>query len=265
MFTPLTLKNSCAALAICVLFSASAWAQPLGKTAFAEPVPVVPSFNQWVGTYVGNAPEPVIDPSLVQVVLTWTNSEGAPVVAYQPKPVILGQPDLPLVGEAVAQAAQRWNLGLNYQGLHVKYLVLDARGVVRQLRPMGAVLLPGERFKLRVTATFGAVASVDRLTGEVWSAQRSGQIYPQPGVSVQINAGETADLPLNPNQYFVASGNPAERLLLTVRHPQAKGDMASDQPAYRQDGALGSNYLQLIPSGKFPAFEQVIASNNALR
>lgn len=264
MRTLFSIKMTCTALTMCALLCTAASAQAQQKTAFAEPVAAAPSFNQWVNAFVGTAPEPAIDSTMLQV-LPWIGNVGSPTVAYQPKPVILGQPDLPLVGEAAEQAAQRWNTGLNYQGLHIKYLVLDARGVVRQVRPMGAPLRPGERFKLRVTATFSAVASIDRLVGDAWSAQRAGQIYPEPGVSVQMNAGETADLPLNPNQYFVASANPAERIVLSVRHPQAIGEMATNQPAYRQDGLLGSNYLQLIPRGKLPAFEQVIVTNNGMR
>ena len=259
MSTQFNTMARCTILALCAWVGTSVLAQPQGKTAFVEPVPAVPSFDRWVNAYVPNTPEPSIDGSQVQV-LTWVNSSSTQLVAYQPKPVILGQPDLPLVGEA----AQSWNSGLNYQGLHIKYVVLDARGVLRHARPLSAPLRPGERFKLRITATFSAVASVDRLQGDAWSAQRTGQIYPEPGVSVQMNAGETVDLPLNPHQYFVASSSSAERLLLSVRHPQAKGEVASNQPAYRQDGALGSNYLQLIPMGKLPAFEQVITSNSGM-
>ena len=264
MRKPFSFKSSCTTVALCALLGAPTWALAQQKTAFAEPVLAVPSFNQWVNVYVGTAPEPAIDNTTVQI-LPWIGATGAPVSAYQPKPVILGQPDLPLIGEAANQAAQRWSAGLNYQGLHVKYLVLDARGSVRQVRSVGTPLRPGERFKLRLTATFSAVASIDRLVGDAWNAQRAGQIYPDPGVSVQMNAGETADLPLNPSQYFVASANPSERIVLSVRHPQATGELATNQPAYRQDGLLGSNYLQLVPHGKLPAFEQVIASNNGAR
>jgi hypothetical protein len=49
-----------------------------------------------------------------------------------------------------------------------------------------------------------------------------------------------------------------ERLLLKVRHPRALREARSDQPAYRQDGAAASSYLQLVPRGRFPAFEQLV-------
>ena len=260
----LSLKSTSTVVAICALLCVPTWAQSQQKTAFAEPVLVVPSFNQWVNIYAGSASEQSIESTDVQT-LAWLGTAGAPTAAYQPKPVILGQPDLPLVGEAATQASQRWSAGLNYQGLHVKYLVLDSRGAVRQVRSVGTPLRPGERFKIRLTATFSAVASIDRLVGEGWNYQRAGQIYPEAGLSVQINAGETADLPLNPNQYFVASANPSERIILSVRHPQAAGELATNQPAYRQDSLLGSNYLQLVPQGKLPALEQVIVSNNSAR
>ena len=249
------------ALALCTLLCAGTWAQAQNKTAVVEPVQAVPSFNQWVSTNVGIQSEQAFDGAPVQV-LQWLGNPGAAATAFQPRPVILGVPDLPLVGAAAAQAGQTWNADLNYQGVHLRYLVLGPRGTIRQVRPMSAPLRAGERFKIRIVSTFGALATVDRVSGSTWSAQRAGQMYPEPGMSVQMYSGETVDLPLGPYQYFEASANPMERIVLSVRHAQARGDMASDQPAYRQDGALGSNYLQLIPRGKLPAIEQVIAADN---
>jgi hypothetical protein len=142
--------------------------------------------------------------------------------------------------------------------MHVKVVVVDASGR-RQVRPLNAPLQPGERFKLRVTPSFEAVASLDRVVGETWSLQRAGQVYPQAGMSVAMNPGETVDLPMAANEYFVLNG-PAEKLVLSVRHPRAVSGGASEQPAYRDDGARGSNYLQLVTAGRFPAFEQQLGT-----
>lgn len=237
---------------------APAWAQTApAKTAVIEPVPVVPAFEQWANNMVAVLPVAPVQLSTVQV-LPWAVVAPTPAVTFQARPVILGQPDLPLVGEAAAQAARSWNVGLNYQGLHMKVVSLDGAGN-RQQRPLSAPLQPGERFKIRVVATYEAVATVDKLMGEPWTSQRVGQIYPQAGMSVHMYAGETVELPLG-DQYFVAGNNPAERLVVSVRHPRALRDAATDQPAYRQDGATGSSYLQLAPVGKLPHIEQVLVT-----
>ena len=74
-----------------------------------------------------------------------------------------------------------------------------------------------------------------------------------------VEKGETVDLPVG-GGYFVMGNNPNERYVLSVRHPDAKGPARSGQPVYRQDGARSSNYLQLLPSGKLPAVEQVLSA-----
>ncbi|MES2938481.1 MAG: hypothetical protein V4864_12425 [Pseudomonadota bacterium] len=244
------------------LLSLSAFAQSPAKTVVAEPVAVLPSFGQWVASFAAPLPETPIDAGTLRIVQA---NAGVPMqpVLYEPKPVVLGQPELPLLGEAGAAVARGWSPAFNYQGMHVKLVVLDAQGMVRQVRPLNAPLRPGERFKIRVTPTFEAVASVDRLVGTAFALQRAGQFYPAAGSSVQINPGETADLPLGANEYFVM-GTGAERMVLSVRHPRASGGAASDQAAYREDGARGSNYLQLVPFGRLPALEQQLGVAGAL-
>ena len=61
------------------------------------------------------------------------------------------------------------------------------------------------------------------------------------------------------NEFFVMT-NSSDRMVLAVRHPKALGAAASDQPAYREDGARGTNYLQLVQQGRFPAIEQQIGA-----
>jgi sarcosine oxidase gamma subunit len=93
----------------------------------------------------------------------------------------------------------------------------------------------------------------------VWNAERTGQVYPDAGMSVELKAGQATVLPIGPNQHFVMKGRPAtERLVLQVRHPKATSTTRSDQPAYRQETATGSSYLQLVRNGQFPHIEQVL-------
>jgi hypothetical protein len=237
-------------------------AQPVGegKTVVAEPVAV---FNQWVGQQIVTVPEVTAIAGTPPQVFSWTTSDNLTRTAFQTRPLIVGRPDLPLVGDSALRASRPWNAQLNYQGVHVSLLVLDASGGSRQVRPINAALQPGERFKLRVVASFDSLLSVDRLLGGAWSAERVGQFYPSAGMSVQLAAGQTADLPLGPNEYFVAPLQAQDRMLLTVRHPQAVGTGASDQPVYRQDSGGGSSYLQLVPPGKFAVVEQIVQSRFA--
>ncbi len=231
-------------------------AQQDSKSIVAEPVQAFPTFTQWVTSVIVAAPEPVSTVfESVPLVL------AAPVaqVAYQPSPVILGLPELPLLGNGVALAGRSWTGALNYQGLHLQQVVLNPAGNRRELRPMATPLRAGERFKIRVTATFDAVAEVDQVVGDAWYGVRTGQIYPRPGVSVQIKAGDTVDLPIEPNGYFLMNRPANERLVVSVRHPFAQQGSRSEQPAYRQDAVNGSSYLQLVPRGKFAAIEQLVS------
>lgn len=235
----------------------SAFAQA-DKSIVAEHVPAFQAFTQWVGGFVIVQPEPAV--TQVQPV-PLIPMVAAAEQAYQPLPVILGLPELPLTGAGVAQAARVWGAGFNYQGIHMRQVVLSDRSAAREYRSMGSPLRAGERFKIRITATFDAVAAVDQVVGDVWYGKRTGQIYPQLGMSVQMKAGETVDLPLAANEYFVMNRPANERMVVSVRHASATAAARSDQPGYRQDTKGGSNYLQLVPNGKFPALEQLVAQS----
>ena len=226
------------------------------KSVVPEPVPAFQAFNQWVTTYVVVVAEPPV--AVVQPVpLTMATTVAGD--AYQPLPVIVGFPELPLLGGTAGQAGRAWAPSFYYQGLHMRQVVLDSRGNKREVRSMAAPLKPGERFKIRVTATFDAVAEVDQVLGDAWDLRRTGQVYPQQGMSVKLMARETMDLPMGANEFFVMNRPANNRLVVSVRHAKAVGDARSTQPAYRQDGKGGSSYLQLVPRGTFPVVEQLVS------
>lgn len=244
--------------------------KPAEKSIVAEPtqIPVVAQgtavanpfvvFGQWLQQIATPAPAlQVTAPVLVQPFVV----PAVPVGTFEAPPVILGQPELPLLGQAAAQAAQQWNSGLNYQGLTLSYVVLDSVGRQREIRPVDKGLRPGERFKIRYTTSFDAVTAIEQVVGETpWTRQNLGQVWPATGTSVQSQAGETVELPLDQGAYFQFDGNPTVSYVLTARHPNAKGTARSNQPAYRQDGARASQYLQLVPGGSYPAIAQLIAA-----
>jgi len=178
---------------------------------------------------------------------------------YEPAPVILGQPDLPLLGHA---GSSNWGADLNYQGVSLSLLVLDPRQGRYELRSMSQGVAVGELFKIRYTASFESVAVLDRIAihpEDAWISFRNGQAWPASGQSVHANAGETVELPLGEGQYFAMQPGLLDGMALSIRHPQAKGERGSDQPSYRQDGPRSSQYLQLVPAGQLPAIEQLIA------
>jgi hypothetical protein len=246
---------SVAVLATTLCAATAAVAQQDSRTVVPEAAPAFPAFQQWVQSMI--TPLPPAPPAAAPQTLPLDVRPGAPSTAYQPAPVILGAPELPLVRGAGVAAGQ-WGAQFNYQGMHVRFVILDAEGRARQVRPVSAPPKAGERFKVRVTPTFDAVAEVDLVLGTTWARQRVGQFYPKPGFSVQVKAGETADLPLGAAEYFVFQQGTEHGAVVSVRHPKALGEERSGQPAYRMDGRLGSDYLQLVPSKRYAAIEQLI-------
>jgi hypothetical protein len=246
--------------ALCtLLFTAlagTALAQSVDKSVVAEPVAAFPAFNQWVSTVITLQPDEA-PASVANVPLS--SAAAIARTSFQPLPVIMGIPELPLLRGRTEPTNGRWQPTFNYQGVHMQQVVLPANGGRHELRPMGTPLRVGERFKIRITPTFEAVAEVDQIIGDTWYGQRTGQVYPQLGMSVLIKAGQSVDLPIEANGYFLMNRPANERLLIEVRDSRAIGELRSDQPAYRQDAAHGSSYLQLMERGRFVAIEQLLS------
>lgn len=203
---------------------------------------------------------PVVPTGPTVVVVSPMVVSSAPVASYEPWPVILGQPELPLVGAESAVKPQAWPLGLNYQGMHVAYLVRDRDSGRLEQRPLSSPPRTGDRFKIRLTATFDAQVRVDTIFGQGWSLQRGGTLYPAAGAPVRARAAQAVDLPVERDHYFVVGEGGAPRMLLSVRHDEADESRRTRQPAYRRDQLNGTSYLQLAPAGTRPAIEQLITA-----
>jgi hypothetical protein len=230
--------------------------------ALAQPAePAVLAFERWLRVL---EVVPVSAPPAPAVVAVSPPARPAPAAApYEPWPVILGEPELPLVGAARtggSSGAAAWPASLNYQGVHVAYLMLDRSGDGVEQRPLSVAPRAGERFKLRVTPTFDAQVRVGTVTGQGWALQRGGAFYPAQGGPVRVAAARTVDLPVERHHYFVVGDTGAPRLLLQVQHERADESNRSRQPAYRRDQLSGTSYLQLVPAGARPAIEQLITA-----
>lgn len=225
------------------------------KSIASEPVAPFASFERWVTTLVVL---PVAEASPTQTIqFVAPPAAGTP---FQPKPVILGLPDVPLIGDGVAQAASRWGSSFNYQGVQMRLVVVNPASGKRELRSMASGIRAGEVFKVRLISSFDALADVDQLVGEGWSLQRASRVYPATDKPVQVYAGQVIDIPVEPAQYFRFNGDrPSDQVVFSVRHAKADKEFASTQPAYRQDGRAESSYLQLVPRNQYPVIEQVIS------
>lgn len=225
------------------------------KTVVPESVPLDAAYSRW---YAANRlDEPLRAPLTVSISpLPMLVVAPAPTTpSFEPQPVILGMPELPLIGPGVTASGSAWSNGFNYQGMSVSLVVVDSAGAAREFRPLSAPVRPGDRFKVRVVATFDGFAHVDQIGGDLWRPQRLGQLYPAAGSVVQMKAGETVDLPLARNEYFVMSAEPTQRLAVSVRDAASTLNTRSSQPLYRQDIAGASNFLQLVPKGSRASME----------
>lgn len=186
---------------------------------------------------------------------------------YSTAPIVLGQPDLPMLGTAKFDPAQPWSSNYNYQGMQVAAVILNQANQPVEIRPLSAPFRTGERFKLRVVSTFEGTGSIDAYKGNMPGSQGwAGQLYPaQVDQVVSFKAGETVMLPLGANEYFTFDGNPGvERMVINLRHPQAYGAQLNNQPIYRQDSPQGSNYLQLMAPGTYPAISQTVLLQHSM-
>jgi hypothetical protein len=248
-----------ATLAAAVLSSVSSGALAQArKNITIEPSNVFPTFNQWVNNV--NPPEAPQAFTVTQIqpyAMVMRMFGTTPAATFEPQPVVLGLPELPMAADQ-AQASRNWGPTLSYQGVRMSLIVVAANGSTREFRPLSGGLKTGERFKIRIVSSFEALANVDQVVGDIWYGQRVGQVYPQAGMSVQMNPGEAVDLPLGANEYFVMDSRGNERFVVGIKHAKSAAPTRSNQPVYRQDAAGSSSYLQLVPQGSFPAVEQVL-------
>ncbi len=233
------------------------------QTAAPTPTPEAPmaafgALEQWAKAAVVTLPPSDAAAAPVQVARPSAKG-GAVARPFEARPVILGAPDLPLLGEGARQASNLWSPALNFQGLYARLLLVDARTRAITPAPLTVRLKPGQRFRIQLMSTFDALASVDQVVGPAWTAQYNGPVYPAAGGPVALKARTALVLPTEAGGYFSVDGRtPGERLLLRVRHAKAEGAVASDQPIYRQDGADRSVFLQLVPRGTQPVIEQLL-------
>jgi hypothetical protein len=145
----------------------------------------------------------------------------------------------------------------NFQGVHIALVGADRRGRLAGFRAVNEGFRTGERFKLRVVATFDGLLTVANVNPR----NERIHIYP-PGRDrmVSIKAGEEVFIPLGKDEFFQFAGSKGtEQLVLSVADPRALEGRASPRPVYRQDEEYGSNFVQEVTPQTFPAVSQSIS------
>jgi hypothetical protein len=163
------------------------------------------------------------------------------------KAVVVGEPKTPLAVKGDEP---------NYQAAHVAILAVDDTGRIAGFRSVDHGFRTGERFKLRMIATFDGVAAI----GNINPRGEGRQIFPpQKGTAVQLKAGQEIVIPAKADEFFQFAGaTGTEQLVVTIIDPRAVGAAASTSKVYRQDEAYGSNFAQEVSPGTYPVISQAI-------
>ncbi len=157
-------------------------------------------------------------------------------------------PDIPLVVEGGRE---------NYQGAHLSLLVLQPDGQTFAVRPVSAGFVSGEKFRIRIGATFEGELTLDNIDPQ---GERK-HLYPSnPEQVVKIRSGTPVILPLEPDSFFQfdeVAGE--EKLVISLRDPRAQGEAAAQTRVHRQENAQGTGLLQEVAPGKYAAIAESIA------
>lgn len=145
----------------------------------------------------------------------------------------------------------------NYQGVHIAIVGADRDGKLTGFRAVNEGFRTGERFKLRVVATFDGMLTITNINPN----DERKQIYPPASRSVvSLKAGEETFIPLGADEFFEFAGaKGTEQLVVTLVDPRALDGKASKQKVFREDQPYGSNFVQEVSPDTYPAISQAIS------
>jgi len=145
----------------------------------------------------------------------------------------------------------------NYQGVLLSLLVLQPDGQTLKVRPVSAGFKSGEKFRIRIGATFGGDLSLDNIDPQ---GSRS-RLYPALAEQiVKIKPGTPVILPLDKDSFFEFDDVAGEeKLVVTLRDPRAQGNAAEHALVHRQESEQGTGLLQEVAAGKYAAIAESIA------
>ena len=145
----------------------------------------------------------------------------------------------------------------NFQAVHIAIVPADRAGNLLAFRPVSQGFQTGERFKLRVIATFSGMLAIANIN----PGGTKKQVYPPANSSVvSIEAGKEVFIPLGKDEFFEFAGTTGtEQLVVTLLDPRALGEAASPSKIFRQDEAYGSNFAQQVTANTYPAISESIS------
>jgi hypothetical protein len=145
----------------------------------------------------------------------------------------------------------------NYQGMHVAVVGADRSGKLTGFRAVNEGFRTGERFKLRVVATFDGMLTIVNINPN----DERKQIYPPASSSVvSLKAGEETFIPLGADEFFEFAGaKGTEQLVVTLVDPRALDGKASKKQVFRKDETYGSNFVQEVSADTYAVMSQAIS------
>jgi hypothetical protein len=220
-------------------------------------------FLKWIGPKLTGGTDGVS--SLVQANLfrdsgariVTRGAEALPVSGQAAAPaadVVVGDPERPLRVESGQE---------NYQGVHIALMMAQDGGKSFVFRPVSEGFRSGERFKLRVVATFAGELTIDNINPR---GERRRLYPPRADQVVTLPKSSETLLPLGADQYFEFGGATGrEQLVISVADPRAVGAAAARTRVYRQDTKFGSNFLQEVAPDSYPLVQQAVELVHAAR
>lgn len=144
----------------------------------------------------------------------------------------------------------------NYQGALLALLILQPDGLSFVVRPISAGFKSGEKFRIRIGATFDGELSLDNINPQ---AERHRLYPPNTEQVVKIKAGVPVILPLDKDDFFQFDDVAGEeKLVVTLRDPRAYGDATAQALVHRQENEQGTGLLQEVTAGKYAAIAESI-------
>jgi hypothetical protein len=145
----------------------------------------------------------------------------------------------------------------NYQGALLSLLVLQPDGQSYAVRPIGNGFKSGEKFRIRIGATFDGELALDNINPQ---GERS-RLYPANEQQiVKIKSGMPVILPLDNDSFFQFDDVAGEeKLVVTLRDPRAQGNAVAQSVVHREENAQGTGLLQEVAAGKYAVIAESIA------
>ncbi len=144
-----------------------------------------------------------------------------------------------------------------FHGVHLDLLVYDDATKQFSIRPLDAISAPGERFKLRVLASFAGEVTVDNINPQ-WRRKR---VYPLDAREhCLLTAGKQVLIPPGRDEFFQFAAEAGEdRLIVSVQDASAEGKGHSQAKVYRFENPDGVDLLQAV------SFDTLTAISGSLK